>query len=161
MRLTHRVSLGRTIAVMLVLTPAALLPACTVAAASAAVGAAQSGVSIINKGRVTTSLLVRYDDVIAAVRQAARTLDLDTRRIVEKDGRTSFYYEEERGGKIAVYVAHRTETVTSLVIDAGATGRADVARLLHAQVIDHLAEADAFLEDWTPKTGPVPAASQE
>ncbi|MEZ6243157.1 MAG: hypothetical protein R3B57_08950 [Phycisphaerales bacterium] len=160
MRSLDHNALRHTTAAILLLG-AATLPACTVAAASAAVGAAQSGASIIKKGRVTTALLVRYDDVLTGVRQAAATLDLDTRRIVEKDGRTSFFYEEEDGGKIAVYVAHRTDTVTSLIVDVGATGRADVARLMHAQIIDHLAEANAFLEDWTPQTGPVPAASQE
>ncbi len=135
---------------------ALLLPACTVAAAGAAVGVAQSGAAIIEKGRVTTALLVRYEDVPPAVEFAAGTLSLDVRDIIEKDDRVSFYYAEEHGGKVTVYVARRTDSVTSLIIDVGATGRPDIARLMHAQVIHHLDEAGVFIEDWSPAPGAAP-----
>ncbi len=148
-------------AIALLCCSLSLLPACTVAAAGAAVGVAQSGSAIIEKGRVTTSMLVRYEDVIPVIESAAHTLDLDIRRVVEKNNRVSYYYNETHGGKVAVYIARRTETITSLIIDVGATGRQDVARLLHALVIHQLDEAGVFIEDWSPSTGAVPVASPD
>lgn len=124
------------------------MSSCTVAAAGAAVSAAQSGVAIIKKGRVTTVVLARYADVNDAVLKARDVLALETRRVIEKEDHVVYFFEEPEGGKMSVYVTYRTDTVTSLEVDVGALGRSDVARLMYAQVMDNLGDADAFLQDW-------------
>ncbi len=130
------------------------LTSCTIAAAGAAMSAAQSGATIIKKGRVTTAVLARYEDVLEAVEHARDVLSLDTRREVDNEDHRAYFFEEADGGKMSVYVSRRTDSVTSIVIDVGTLGRPDVARLMYAQVMDNLADADAFLEDWNPSVMP-------
>lgn len=152
----HSHSLTRfLLAGLMMLLPVALC-GCTVAAAGAAMGAAQSGATIMKRGRVTTVVLAEYEAVLEAVEGARGVLELDIRRVVEQDERVAFFYEEAGGGKMSVHVARRTGTITSIVIDVGSFGRADVSRLMYLQVIDELEDAGAFLEDWRP--GVLPAA---
>jgi hypothetical protein len=140
------------------LSAAAALPGCTVAAAGAAVGAAQSGSAIMKRGRVTTVVLAGYEDVLAAVERAAAVLSLEPARVIDKGGRTAFFFTEAHGGKMSVHVARRTETVTSMLVDVGSFGRSDMSRLMYLQVMDELDEAGAFLEEWHP--GALPGASE-
>lgn len=144
----------RALTAALLLTLCAPLASCTVAAAGAAMSAAQSGATMIKKGRVTTAVLARYEDVLQAVEEARDVLSLDTRRQIDDDDQRAYFFEEEDGGKMSVYVSRRTDSITSVVIDVGAFGRADVARLMYAQVMDNLADAGAFLEDWNPSVMP-------
>ncbi len=152
----------------------AAIPACTglePAVIGAGATAAQSGATFFARGKFRSFELVRFDDALTAMRDAAGKLSLEAmedqvRRVsgrvaggsadadADSTGpdvsgeRARMVYRDERGQSLVVVIQKRTATVTMIQIDAGTFGEAGIASLLLSQTLDNLADMGAYVDEW-------------
>jgi hypothetical protein len=123
---------------------------CASAVVVSGMGAAPSGVSQASGfgSKVVSFQIVHYQDAVEATILAAKSLSLAGEEEKMGDKRSTFRYMDEKGQNIAVVIERRTETVTAFSVDAGFFGSRAMTRLVLRQIIDEIADAGNFLEDW-------------
>jgi hypothetical protein len=132
---------------------AAILLVCFSGCASAVVvsglSTAPSGVSLARGfgSKVISFLIVDYEDSVQATRRAAKALSLQTLKETIGEARSLFRYQDDKGEDILIEVERRTETVTSISVDAGSFSSEGMTRLVLRQIIDELTDAGDLLED--------------
>ena len=135
------------------------------AALSAGASVAQTGVTILDRGKARTVERATFDDALAAVRRAAAKLSLVQSVEDPTPGRMRMSFHDERGESIVIVVERRTKTVTLLQADVGALGENGWASLMIKQVLSELIVAGSLPPPPKPPTQdpPTPAAptSQE
>lgn len=135
----------------------------------AGASAAQSGATFFSRGKFRSFELVRFNDAVVAMREAAGKLSLTTiesevRRgreagarepddagepgIEEAGERARMVFRDDRGQSLVVVIQKRTATVTMIQIDAGTFGEAGLASLLLSQTFDNLSEMGAYVDEW-------------
>lgn len=119
------------------------------AAVSAGATAAQSGISILERGKARSFELARFPDVVDALRRAGERLELRLTTDQADDHRARLVFRDERGESVVAVVERRTGAVTLLQTDVGVFGNVGLATLLMNQVYAELARAGRYTDDWT------------
>jgi hypothetical protein len=111
-------------------------------------GAAETGASSFEMGRVRSFQVARYDDVIEATRRAAEALSLEQKEEKIADNLTSFSYLDDKKTSIHITVERRSDSLSYIVIHTGLFGSKAMAIVIMKQIINELAEAGKYLEEW-------------
>lgn len=133
------------------------LPACTglePAAIGVGVSAAQTGVTLLSGRTVRSYELARFEDVIAAAKRSAESLDVELRRERSTDRRVLLEYRYGQSLGLSVDVRRQTETVTSILIRMGSKSQRGMAGLYLRDLFHELRDAGAYLEDWSGTSPP-------
>ncbi|CAG1000042.1 hypothetical protein PHYC_02814 [Phycisphaerales bacterium] len=120
---------------------AAALPACTgleFSAVSAGATMAESGDSVLRRGKAQAFEPVQFDDCVAATRRVADQFCLTLLREKNSDGWAYFRYRDDRGLILLVTVERRTKTVSVIATDVGFFGNPGLANLFMAHVHEGL-----------------------
>jgi hypothetical protein len=113
------------------------------------IGALPATGTYVGRGKFESVQIARYKDVVEATSRAAQSLSLDGKKENIEEDRASFRYVDGKGQRIDVRIERRTDTVTSLRIDVGLFGTKGMGRVMLEQIIDEVAKAGGYLEDWT------------
>lgn len=130
----------------------ALLPACTglePAAIGVGVSAAQTGVTMLSGRTVRSYELARFEDVIAAAKRSAQSLDMELRRERTTDRRVLLDYRYSQSLGISVDVRRQTDTVTSILIRMRSKSQRGMAGLYLRDLFHELRDAGAYVEEWS------------
>ena len=119
------------------------------------VGAASRGAPVAfnntGGGKGETYWIAKYDDVTAAALRASEVLSLNVEDKNVGADQTYLRFTDLKDNRVDLIIERLTETMTSIMFDVGWSGSLTFGRLLANQIIFELQDADAFLEDWTPK----------
>ncbi len=141
---------------LLMLAAPLLLAGCTglePAALSAGASVAQTGVTILDRGKARTVERATFDDALNAVRRAAANLSLVQTVEDPTPGRMRMSFHDERGESLVIVVERRTKTVTLLQADVGALGESGWASLMLRQILAELTVAGSLPPPPTPPVG--------
>ncbi len=116
---------------------------------SGGVGALPADVSYVGRGKFESFQIARYGDIIEATLRAAEALSLDAKEEKIEDNRASYRYIDGKGKGIDILIEPRTDTITYIRINVGILGPQGMGRLVLEQIIDEVADAGDYLEDWT------------
>ena len=111
------------------------------AAVGAAATAAQTGETVIKRGKINAAQIATIDDVVAAIREACGELGLEItldQRKKPQDHRITA--EDEKGSDHKFRVRRRTDRLTHYQIDVGWFGSNATAKLLLNRVQVRLAD---------------------
>lgn len=100
------------------------------AALSAGLAAAESGVTILGRGKAQVYEVVKMQDAAEAVRRVAASLSLEPRGEFANEQHTRLVYRDEQGDLLVVIVERRTATLSLLRADAGLFGDVGYARIV-------------------------------
>lgn len=105
------------------------------AALSAGLAAAESGVTVLGRGKAQVYKSVTVEDGVEGVRRVAASLSLEPRGEFEKFDRTRLIYRDEQNDTIVVTVERKTATLALIHADVGLLGDVGLARyvLLHVE----------------------------
>jgi len=115
----------------------AALPACTglePAAVSAGTSVAQTGVTILDRGKARVVEMVSYDEALAAVYGAADKLSLTQTRCDPTKMRQCLAFVDDRGDHLTIVIEGHTRSMTMIQADAGTFGEVLIASLFVKQV---------------------------
>jgi hypothetical protein len=138
-----------------ILALAALLAVCQAgctglepAAVSAGATAAQSGITILERGKARSYELARYPDVVAAMKLAAGRLGLAQTIDEVGEARARMVFKDDHGDSIVAVVERRTGSITLVQTDVGVLGATGMGTLLLNQTFAEIARAGHYLDAW-------------
>lgn len=111
----------------------------------AGASAAETGVTIVTKGKLVRFEPARYEDVLAALRTAAATLKFTFREDELEPRRARLIYKDDRTGSIVAVVEWRTEHITMVQADVGTFGYAGLGGLLLSETNAELVRRNALI----------------
>lgn len=146
---------------MLLALSAVGLGACTglePAIIGAGATAAETGVTVFTKGKAVRFEPARYEDVLTALRAAAKRLALNFQEDELEERRARLVYTDDRTGNIVAVVEARTEHVTMVQADVGTFGYSGLANLLVSETNAELSYMKALITAGSPPSAPEPAS---
>ena len=123
---------------------------CTTGTLITGASSAPSGVSQASGpgSRVISYQVVRFEDAVKSALRATEALSLEKRREEIKENRAELRYADEKNQAIDIIIERRSETITTIQVDAGFFGPGGLTRLVLLQIIEELDQAGSHLEDW-------------
>lgn len=107
-------------------------------AVSAGATVAESGESVLRRGKAQAFEPVPFDDCVATVRKVSERLALTKLGEKTSDGWAYFRLRDDRGLIVLVTVQRRTSAVSAIATDVGFFGNPGLANLLMSQIRDEL-----------------------
>lgn len=108
------------------------------AALGAGATVAQTGVTIMDRGKAKTIELAAFPLAVDATRRVMAKLCMTQTVEDPSPGRLRMSFHDDRGQSVVVVVERRTDTVTLLQADVGALGEAGLASLVVKQILAEL-----------------------
>lgn len=121
------------------------------AALSAGLAAAESGVTVLGRGKAQVYEVVKVGDAVEAVRRVAASLSLEPRGEHANDIRSRLTYRDERGDTIVVSVERRTATLSLLRADVGLLGDVGMSKTFLVHVSQEIRRMGAEMRPPTPE----------
>jgi len=136
-----------------VTVPVIIASGCATPLVVGGMSAAPSGVTSASShpGKIESYQIVSYEDTLKAIRRAAETLSLEVKKEEIAAEQASFQFADIKDRQVDLVIEQRTATMTYLKVNTGWFGPHGMGRLLIRQILDEIAEAGDFLEDWSDK----------
>jgi hypothetical protein len=127
------------------------------AALSAGASVAQTGVTILDRGKARTVELAKYQDAVDATRRVMAKMTMtQTLEDPSPDGhRVRMSFHDDRNERVMIVIERHTDTVTLLQADVGLLGEAGIASLVLKQILAELTKAGSL------PPVPMPPANQK